>query len=153
MKPSGSAGRPAALGLLAGGALLTGLAGCGTSDLSTSQLRSGARLVCTAAARRTNRIPLPSAPSGEARFLTQGITVLTSEVRELDSLRSGNPTFRGAVIEVGDEVAALRFSLKGVRSGNDPVVAIKTLQQKLAPLEHRADQAWNRLGITSCADR
>ena len=45
------------------------------------------------------------------------------------------------------ELAALRSSLKGLRAGNDPVVAIKTLQQQLTP--RRASAPTTRLAAAA----
>jgi hypothetical protein len=39
-----------------------------------------------------------------------------------------------------------------VKAGNDPIVAFKTLQTQLAPLETRARPAWRALGVPGCAD-
>ena len=50
------------------------------------------------------------------------------------------------------ELKALQSSLKGLKAGNDPVVAIKTLQAQLVPLEKRASAAWLALKIPACVD-
>jgi hypothetical protein len=46
----------------------------------------------------------------------------------------------------------LQSSLKGLKAGNDPIVAVKTLQTQLAPLEKQAGAAWRALGVPECAD-
>jgi hypothetical protein len=46
----------------------------------------------------------------------------------------------------------LQSSLKGLQAGNDPIVAVKTLQVQLAPLETKARAAWRALGVPGCAD-
>jgi hypothetical protein len=48
------------------------------------------------------------------------------------------------------ELTALRSTLKGLKAGNDPVVAIKTLQQQLAPAEMKASIAWSALELPAC---
>ncbi len=137
----------------AGGLLAAlALASCGSTGLSASQLKTIATRLCGAAAAREATIGLPEVPSGGQRFLTRGIAVLTPEVTELREL-GATGTFRDAVAATSAELAALRFTLKGLRAGNDPVVAIKTLQQRLLPLEFKANRAWQRLGIPVCIQR
>jgi hypothetical protein len=81
-----------------------------------------------------------------------GIAVLRPELVKLRTLQ-GPDEYRRAVAAMAGELAALRFTLRGLRAGNDPVVAIKTLQQMLAPIEVRADDAWLSLGVGACANR
>ncbi|MGH2870100.1 MAG: hypothetical protein ACRDNK_21330 [Solirubrobacteraceae bacterium] len=137
----------------AGGLLAAlALASCGSSGLSASQLRTSATRLCGAAAAREASIAFPERPSAGQRFLSRGIAALEPEVTELRELGAGG-TFRSAVTATSAELAALRFTLKGLRAGNDPVVAIKTLQQRLLPLETKANQAWQTLGIPACVSR
>jgi hypothetical protein len=128
------------------------LASCGSTGLSASQLRASANLLCSAAARRAATIALPGVPSAGQSFLSRGIAVLAPEVKELREL-GATGTFRDAVTATSAELAALRFTLKGLRAGNDPVVVIKTLQQQLLPLETKANRAWQTLGIGACVSR
>lgn len=136
------------------GGLLTALAlaSCGSSGLSASQLRTSATSLCGAAAAREATIGLPEVPSAGQRFLIRGIAVLAPEVTELREL-GATGSFRDAVTATSAELAALRFTLKGLQAGNDPVVAIKTLQQRLLPLEFKANRAWQKLGIGACVSR
>ncbi|HEY5188235.1 MAG TPA: hypothetical protein VII87_04320 [Solirubrobacteraceae bacterium] len=136
------------------GALLVALAlaGCGSSGLTPSQLRTSATRICGVANQELNTIALPEAPSAGQHFISRGIAVLTPEVAKLRALR-GTGTFQTAVAATAAELAALRFTLKGLRAGNDPVVAIKTLEQRLLPLETRANTAWRTLSISSCVSR
>ena len=128
------------------------LAGCGTSGLSPSQLAASANRLCDAANQRMNAISLPEAPSAGKRFLSRGIAI--PHARGDGAARArGDGTFRTAVTATAAELAALRFTLKGLQAGNDPVVAIKTLEQQLLPLEAKANQAWQSLGIRACVSR
>jgi hypothetical protein len=130
------------------------LAGCGSSALSAPQLRARAGRICSAARVATNRIPTPDTPSAGAPFLSRGISALAPELKALKRLQPGGDAatnYAGAVADGRQELQALRFTIRGLRAGNDPVVAIKTLQQRLAPLESRADDAWGSLGIEACA--
>ncbi len=141
------------VGLLALGLLLAfALAGCGGSSLSASQLRAPATRICNLAARRTSAIPTPTMPGGGARFLTRGIAALRPELSQLRALSSLG-AYRQALDATAAELAALRSTLRGLRAGNDPVIAIKTLQLKLSPLEVRASEAWRALGIPACVNR
>lgn len=135
-------------------ALALALAGCATSSLSADQLRAGARPACAAARARLSRIATPAQPSAGTPFLGRGIAALGPELTALDRLHPSGALgadYHTAVTATGQELAALKSTLNGLKAGNDPVVAIKTLQQQLAPLELRAAAAWARLGIPSCA--
>lgn len=144
--------RPAGRPLVATLTLALGVAGCGSSVLSAGQMRTQATRICRRTTKRTNAIVTPTDPSGGELFLSRGITALSHELAELRALRT-TPAFADAVDDTAAEVSALRFSLKGLRAGNDPVVTIKTLEQQLAPLELRASHAWGALGIGACASR
>ena len=136
-------------------ALLTAtlLAGCGSSALTASQLRSRAAQICTLATQRTDRITTPTMPTQEASFLRRGIAAMMPEVTALQRLRPPGDMahdYRDAVTATRAELTALRSTLKGLKAGNDPVVAIKTLQQQLAPEEFKAGIAWNALELPAC---
>ncbi len=128
------------------------LAACGTNKLTPTQIRRQATRICTLAAQRTAAIAVPERPSGGQRFLGLGIAGLAPEVRQLRAL-GRNATLDTAVTAMDGELAALRSSLTGLRAGNDPVVAIKTLQQELEPLERRANAAWRTLRTPACVSR
>jgi hypothetical protein len=135
----------AGVGALAAAAL----AGCGSSALSPAQIRSRATNICTATARRTGRIATPTSPNDAATFLNRGITAIDREVVVLRAMHAGG-TARTAVDGTAAELATLRFTLKGLQAENDPVVAIKTLQARLEPIEQRTNAAWRSLGIPAC---
>jgi hypothetical protein len=145
--------RQTAHALLVALAVSVVVAGCGSSSLSALQLRAGARRACVTARVRLSKVPTPTEPTGGTAFLRQGIAGLAPELVALDRL---HPTGELAVqygrarVATEAEVHALQSSLKGLKAGNDPVVAIKTLQQQLVPLERTAAQAWEALGIPAC---
>jgi hypothetical protein len=130
-------------------------AGCGGSaDVSARQVRSGAANVCSVAAQQLNAIPIPQVPSQGMSFLRRGIAALAREVTALSSMHPGGAVgvhFRAARTATEQELKVLQSSLKGLKAGNDPIVAIKTLQAQLAPLERQATAAWRALGIPACA--
>ena len=146
-----SRGRATALAVVILLALLA-LAGCGAGGLTPAQVRVRATAICDGATDRTAGIRLPSAPSGAQHFLTQGIAAVAPEVRGLRAL-GDHGALRVATRAMQGELAALRSSLKGLRAGNDPVVAIKTLQQQLIALELQANTAWRTLKLTACVSR
>lgn len=127
------------------------LAGCGSGP-SAVQVRDRATQICERAADRTAAIRLPAAPDGGRRFLARGIAALAPEIRALRSL-GDHGSIHIAVSAMQAELTALRSSLKGLRAGNDPVVAIKTLQQQLVGPEQRANTAWRTLRVPACVSR
>jgi hypothetical protein len=146
--------RRLSLGLLAAALLSAALlAGCGSTALTGSQLRSRADRICKLATQRTDRITTPTMPTQEASFVSRGIAAMTPEVTALRRLRAPGgmaDDYRDAVEATGAELTALRSTRKGLKAGNDPVVAIKTLQQQLAPAEMKASIAWSALELPAC---
>jgi hypothetical protein len=155
MRSAKAARRPlaaAALGLLP--ALAVGA--CGSSSLSDTQLRTSAGRICTTADRRTARIATPTRPADGAAYLSRGLAALKPEVTQLRALHPPSDLaddYRTAVDAAAAEVAALRSAVKGLKTGGDPVVEIKTLQHHLAPLEARADDAWRSVDVDACVSR
>jgi len=145
--------RPRALGVLIALSVpaVVVLAGCG-SGLSAVQVRNRATQACDRAADRSAAIRLPEAPSGGKPFLAAGIAVLAPEIRALARL-GDHGSLHAAVSAMQAEVRALRSALKGVRAGDDPVVAIMTLQQQLVGPERRANTAWRLLRVPACVNR
>ena len=130
-----------------------GLGGCGGSSLSASQLRTGAGRICGLAQRQAARIPTPTAPSGESSYLRRGLAALGPELTNLRELHPPSDMagrYRDATNATAAEVGALRATLKDLKAGNDPVIAIKTLQQHLTRPEGRARLAWQSLSIPAC---
>jgi hypothetical protein len=137
-------------------ALALALAGCGTSTLSARALRSRASVVCAAAVRRSNRIPLPGSNTGGASFLERGITVFA---RELDALKKlapppllANP-YRAALGDSRQQLDALIATVHDLHSGGDPVIVIKQLDVELAAINARDRVAWRAVGVPVCANQ
>ena len=137
-------------------ALALASAGCGgSSSMSARQLRTDAGGVCTVATQRLNAIPTPQVPSDGSSFLRRGIAALKPEISALAAL---HPTgemathLQRAQTATDQELKVLQSTLKGLGAGNDPIVAFKTLQTQLAPLETQAGAAWRALGVPACAD-
>ena len=117
--------------------------------MSAHQLRTQAAQACTVATQRLDAIPTPKLPSEGAAFLRRGADALRPELAALDSLHPAGELgqrFSRARADTEQELKALESSLKGLKAGNDPVVAVKTLQTQLVPLEKRASAAWLAVG-------
>ncbi len=145
--------RLAAVAVVALGILL---AGCGSSPLSTSELHNDATRVCLLASRQTNRIATPTSPAGTEAFLRRGIAALAPELAGLRSLHPSSEVadvYDAAVKSLSQQLAFLRDALHDLRNGEDPVIALKTLQQELAPLVTQANGGWDALQIPACLSR
>lgn len=131
------------------------VSGCGSESPSAAQVRTAAQRACTDAAHRLSRIPAPRKPSDAEAFLRRGVSVLQPEMTALDRVSPAPEQaarYTRARSATRGEVDALRSTIKGLQAGNDPAVAIKTLQQDLVPLQRQANAAWHALGIPACAD-
>jgi hypothetical protein len=136
--------------------LALALAACGGSSLSAKQLRSGAGRICAGAQRATERIATPATPKDGVKYLSLGVAALTPQLKALRALHPPSDLagqYNSAVGATAGELRALRSAAKGLKGGGDPVVEFKTLQQRLRPLEARANQAWESIGIETCASR
>jgi hypothetical protein len=137
-------------------AVAVALAGCGSASLSTRQLRGDASRICSFAARTAVKIVPPSSPAAGAAFLRRGAAVLGPELSQLRTLHPPSAMerdYRTALGAFSEIVAAIREGARALASGGDPVIEIKTLQQRLADPEQRADAAWKALGIPACVTR
>jgi hypothetical protein len=146
------AAKTSAAAALACTALLVG--GCGSSSLSNTQLRRKAGRICVAAQRSSESIAAPTDPAKGQRFLQRGIAALAPEVSALHRLKPSSElqdTYAAALRASDHELALLRSALGGLKAGNDPVVAIKTLQDELGPAEDAAGRAWHEVAVPACA--
>jgi hypothetical protein len=136
---------------LACGALLLG--GCGSSSLSDAQLRLKASRICVIAQRASESIAAPTDPAKGAQFLVRGIAALAPQIAALHRLNPSSDlegVYATAVGATDHELALLRRALNGLRAGNDPVLAIKTLQDELGPAEDAAGRAWHEVDVPAC---
>jgi hypothetical protein len=134
------------------GALM--LAGCGSSTLSSGQLHHRAARICALAQQRSESIPTPSDPGNAARFLRDGIAALGPQVRALHKLKPPSDLaddYDSALRASDRELSVLHSTLHSLDAGADPVMATRTLQRRLDPVEDAAAGAWRRVGVPACA--
>ena len=131
------------------------LAGCGSGTLSAQTLRTQARRICATAIRRSDRIALPRSTAGGAAFLAQGIAVFRPELEALRKLappRTLAADYRAALGDSTQQLDGLVATEHDLRSGDDPVIAIKQLEVELTPIDARDRQAWRVVGAPACAN-
>jgi hypothetical protein len=132
------------------------IAGCGSSSPSDNQLRAQATSICSHANRVIGRITTPSAASGGASFLQQGIASLKPELQQLRQMTAPQDSadvWSTAVRSLSGELAELESTAARINAGADPVSAFKSLQRRIAPLERQADSAWQALQIPACQNQ
>jgi hypothetical protein len=132
------------------------LGACGSKPLSSSQLHDQATRLCALATRQTDRIPTPASPVGSSGFLKRGIAVLTPELNGLRGLRPPGDVADVYFASLGafaNKLSYLRHAVYELSAGEDPVIAVKTLQQQLAPIESQENGAWQALEIPACLNR
>jgi len=132
------------------------LCGCGSSSLSSTQLRQDATRICATASRRTDRIATPTSPAQSGQFLAQGAAALEPQLKALTALRPPSDAARvyaTALRADSAELSALRATARQLDVGDDPVSAISSLQRRLGPIESRANAAWHSLAIPACVNR
>jgi hypothetical protein len=132
------------------------IAGCGSSALSSSDLARRATAVCQLAGSQTALIPTPAGPEGSATFLKRGIAVLKPELEQLRSLRPPDDladVYNVSISSFAKKLSYLNETVHDLAGGADPVIAMRTLQQNLAPVEKQEDGAWQALQIPACVNR
>lgn len=132
------------------------LAGCGsTAPPSLVQLRAQGMRICASTDASLGRIGTPRTAAGGAPFLKHGVSVLGPELRELRTLHApaaAADVYRAAVQALASELGALRSAVHALQHQQDPVIAFKTLQQHLRPLETQANDAWQALQMPACLE-
>ncbi|MGI8429550.1 MAG: hypothetical protein ACR2OB_09665 [Solirubrobacteraceae bacterium] len=135
---------------------LLAICGCGGTLLATTQLRAQAAGICAATQARTDRIRAPGTPAGAAVFIKQGTGFLSGELARLRTLQAASDlsgAYRTALSAFSRKLDALRDGARALGRGGDPLIAVKTLEQRLVPIEAQEDHAWRMLGIPACVNR
>ncbi|MGI8864441.1 MAG: hypothetical protein ACR2JH_08605 [Solirubrobacteraceae bacterium] len=132
------------------------LGGCGSSPLSSSDLHDDATRVCRSVSRLANRIPTPTSPAGTEVFLRRGIAALSPELAGLRALHPPSDVadvYTASVKAFEQKLTYLKDALGELRNGEDPVIALKTLQRELTPVETQENGGWQALQIPACVGR
>jgi hypothetical protein len=141
--------RSAGLALLAA-ALATG---CGSVSASVIDLRHDAAAVCRHTNRDFTTVTQPSSQSQDATYLLAGAARLATELRALRRIappRDVADIFQAALSALAHELGALRSAVTAIHEGDDPAVAYRTLQQRIAPLRSQVNNAWQALEVADC---
>jgi hypothetical protein len=136
--------------------LALGLTACGGDTLSTRELRSKATNFCTLANKQTIRLAPPTAPTGAAAFISGGAAILRPQLAGLRALHAPSDlaqVYNTAIDGFARKLDALDAAARDLKAGEDPVIAMKTLQTRLTPLEQQEDGAWQALEIPACMNR
>jgi hypothetical protein len=132
------------------------VSGCGSQPLSNSQLATQATRLCQLASLQTDRIPTPSDPSGSALYLKRGIAVMKAELAQLHKLRAPDDVadvYTVSINSFAKKLSYMRDTVHDLARGEDAVIAIRTLQQDLGPVEQQENGAWRTLQISACLNR
>lgn len=127
--------------------------GCGTVPASVIDLRREARVICVRTNRSLSQTSTPASPSQVPSFLARGIAHLETELARLQRLRAPRDVadvYSAALAALTRELDALRATGAALRQGEDPVLAVRDLQQRLGPLIRQANDAWTALQIPAC---
>jgi hypothetical protein len=133
-----------------------GISACGSTQLSPAQLRVRATTTCDGTQRRLEAIGAPAAQSQAKAFLQRGAAALAPEVEQLKSVSGSGDAgkeYSSAVAAVSAELAALQGAVGALARGGQTTSVLRSLQQRLAPLENQADNAWRALQIRDCLTR
>jgi hypothetical protein len=130
-----------------------GVAGCGSSPLSSGELQNQASRVCALASQQANRIRTPASPAETSLFLRQGIAALTPALVQLRKLRPPSDVadvYSASVKAYAEKLGFLRAAQHDIAAGQDPIAAMQTLQEQLAPIVSQENGGWQALNIPAC---
>jgi hypothetical protein len=88
--------------------------------------------------------------------LKHGIAVLRPELAGLRGLHPPNDAadvYSASLTAFANKLGALDTTVREIGGGADPVLAMKSLQGQLAPLESQEDGGWQALEIPACLNR
>jgi hypothetical protein len=144
---------PAVVSVLA---LAAAVAGCGSSSLSSSQLHSQATRLCSLAGTQTERVPTPGSPARSAAYLHSGIAIMKPELVALQRLHPPSDVadvYSNTVKTFSQKLAYLESTAQRIDRGADPVAAMRTLQERIGPLESQENGGWQALELPACLSR
>jgi hypothetical protein len=157
----GAVALPSRALLIAGGVvlllvILLVVKGCGDKGLSASELRAQASEICVRANDRTDRVAVPNAPAGGARFLAEGLAIMRPALTRLQALRPKQELQDDYALAVAANARQLQLveqAIAAIRRGGDPIDVYAQLQRRLDLVTAPANRAWRRLGISACLSR
>lgn len=130
--------------------------GCGDDALSAQELRSQAGVICVRATEATDRIAVPNAPEGGARFLREARLELELAQRRLKVLKAPEELrddYEQAVGLAAREVGVIWRHERQIERGADVIPTFRSLQQELGPVVVRENEFWRGLDIDACVRR
>ena len=137
-------------------ALLTALAGCGSSSLTDRGLRADATVVCEHASARLSQIPQPSSSAAALPFLRSGVAVLGPELaalRRLPPPADLSTRYRATLAEFGTAVQRVRGTIAVLAHGGDAVASFASLERELSTIVVNENAGWRTLKIAACVSR
>ncbi len=129
------------------------VAGCGSSTLSTRDLRTAASTICRSASTSLARVGDPASPAQAGRFLQRGVLILTPELAQLRTLHASGRAGQeldAAVQAFERKLTQVQDAERALGGGEDPLIAFRTLQQQIAPTVAEENRHWQALGIPDC---
>jgi hypothetical protein len=130
--------------------------GCGSSPLSLGDLRSQASRICSASSARLARIPTPASPAQAEAFLGRGIAALHPELSQLQALQPPSDdaaVYRATLTSFSTQLSYLTEAVHDLRSGEDPLIALKTVQREISTVQSQENGGWQALQIPACVSR
>lgn len=88
--------------------------------------------------------------------MKRAVAVLGPELEQLQELHppaEASDVYNAALDALAGDLRALQGTVRALGRQQDPVIAFKTLQQQLGPLERQADDAWQALQMPACLER
>lgn len=136
--------------------LLLLLRGCGEDSLSAGELRTQASAICHDATAATDRVAVPNAPAGGARFLGEGLAYMRPALHDLRQLKAPEDLrdrYERAVALGVEEAALIGRTEQEIRRDGDVIASFRQLQRDLAPIVQQENELWRALEIPACVRR
>ncbi|ADB49539.1 hypothetical protein [Conexibacter woesei] len=130
--------------------------GCGDDSLSPEQLRKQAAAICHDATVATDRVAVPNAPAGGARFLGEGLAYMRPALTDLGRLKAPEDLrdrYERAVALGVEQVALITRTEQEIRRDGDVIDSFRQLQRQLEPIVQDENELWRALDIPACVRR
>lgn len=130
--------------------------GCGDDSLSAGELRKQASAICMDVNSATDRVAVPNAPGGGARFLSEGVAYMRPAQHDLRMLKAPEELRDryDRAVALGDrQLTLIEATEQNVRQEGDVIAGFRQLQRELAPLVSDENELWRSLEIPACLRR